>query len=416
MEKGTKTLQDCIFLFNRAADLLKLDKSWRDFLCKCNRALEVSIPTRMDDGSIQTFTGFRVQHNNSRGPFKGGIRYHPEVSLDEIKAFAMLMTWKCAVVGIPYGGAKGGIICNPKEMSPHEIESMTRRYTTEITPIIGPNFDIPAPDVNTNEQVMAWIMDTYSMNIGHRVLSVVTGKPIELGGSHGRNEATSRGCVICIKEAAKKLNMPLDGARVVVQGYGNVGYNLATIMYDMGARIVAASDSRGAVYSKNGLNPHLLKEHKDKTKSVIDFPDADTISEDDFLSVKSDVFVPSALSDYVTAEIAERLDTRIIAEGANAPLTPDADEVFSRRNIVVIPDILANAGGVTVSYFEWVQGLQSFFWSEEEVNKNLERVMTKAFENVYSKTKEIWCDMRTAAYVIAVEKVANATQTLGIYP
>lgn len=419
-EQNTKvpegSLEHVTRYFNRAADLLNMDKSWREMLTKCKRSLEVSIPVRMDDGTIRTFTGYRVQHDNTCGPFKGGIRYHPDVTLDEVKALAMLMTWKCAVVNIPFGGAKGGVVCNPKTMSIGEIERLTRRYTTEIMPIIGPEYDIPAPDVNTNEQIMAWIMDTYSMNIGHRVLSVVTGKPVGLGGSLGRREATSRGCVFAIMKAAEKLSMSLDDAKIVVQGFGNVGFHLADIMHRAGARIIAVSDSGGAIYNKNGLQPRAVLLHKQETGSVVGFGGADGITNEELLTLECDVLVPAALGGAITKEIAENVQAKIVAEGANAPITPDADEILYRRGILVIPDILANAGGVTVSYFEWVQGLQSFFWSEEEVNRNLEKVITSAFESVYKTAKEKNIDMRTAAYLIAVEKVAEGTRILGIYP
>ncbi|MCD6385389.1 Glu/Leu/Phe/Val dehydrogenase [Candidatus Sumerlaeota bacterium] len=385
-------------------------------LTQCKRSLEVSIPTRMDDGTIRTFIGYRVQHDNTCGPFKGGIRYHPDVNLDEIKALAMLMTWKCAVVNIPFGGAKGGVVCDPKTMSPGEVERLTRRFTTEIMPIIGPEYDIPAPDVNTNEQVMAWIMDTYSMNVGYRVWSVVTGKPVGLGGSLGRREATSRGCAFAIIKAAEKLSINLKDAKIVVQGYGNVGYHLADIMHRAGARIIAVSDSRGAIYNKNGLQPRAVLLHKQETGSVVGFSQADVITNEELLTLKCDVLVPSALGGAITREIAENVQAKIVAEGANAPTTPDADEVLFRRGVLVIPDILANAGGVTVSYFEWVQGLQSFFWSEEEVNRNLENIIKSAFESVFNKAQEMNVDMRTAAYLIAVEKVTEGTHTLGIYP
>ncbi len=415
-QKGEKLLKDTIKTFNRAAELLGLDEGWRNLLTTCNRSLEVSIPVKMDDGSIHTFVGYRVQHNNARGPFKGGIRYHPHVSLEEIKALAMLMTWKCAVVNIPFGGAKGGVICEPKKMSAGEIERLTRRFTTEMMPVIGPDYDIPAPDINTNEQIMSWIMDTYSVNVGRRVLGVVTGKPVSLGGSLGRREATARGCVYVMQKAAEKLHMTLDDARIVVQGFGNVGFHLADIMHRFGARIIGVSEVDAALINKNGLAPRAILEHKRQTGSIAGFPQADTITNEELLTLQCDVLVPAAIEGTVTKEIAENIKTKILVEAANAPTTPEADELLNEKRVFIIPDILANAGGVTVSYFEWVQGLQSFFWTEEQVNENLENVMKAAFESVYFTAQEKNIDMRTAAYLIAVEKVYDATRKLGLYP
>jgi glutamate dehydrogenase (NAD(P)+) len=370
----------------------------------------------MDDGSVKTFTGVRVQHNNARGPFKGGLRYHPTVTADYIKTMAMLMTWKCAVVNIPFGGAKGGIICDPKTMSLTEIERLTRRFTIQIMPIIGPEYDIPAPDVNTNEQIMAWIMDTYSVNMGHRVLGVVTGKPVELGGSLGRREATATGCFFTIVKACEKLKLSLKDLRVAIQGYGNVGFNLANILHKHGARIIAVSDSGGAIYNKKGLDPIKVRDFKFETRSVAGYKDADTITNKELLALECDVLAPSALGGVITGAVAENLNAKILAEAANAPVTPEGDEVLKKRSIFVIPDILANAGGVTVSYFEWVQGLQSFFWTEEHVVETLEQIMNNAFDNVYNTAQQRKIDMRTASYLIAVEKVSVATRKLGFYP
>jgi glutamate dehydrogenase (NAD(P)+) len=402
--------------FTRAADLLKLDQGLRGMLVHCDRSLEVFIPVRMDDGSISTFTGYRVQHNNARGPFKGGVRYHADVTLDEVKALAMWMTWKCAVVNIPFGGAKGGVIADVKNMSRGEIERLTRRYTTQIMPIIGPEIDIPAPDVNTNEQVMGWILDTYSMNIGHRALGIVTGKPISLGGSLGRREATARGCVYTIRRAAEKLRFNLNDARIVVQGFGNVGFNAADILHREGARVIGVSDVRGGIYNKNGLHPRAVLEHSRGTGSVVGFSQADTITNEELLALRCDVLIPAALGNALRADNADNVKAKIVAEAANGPTTPEADQILFKRGIFVIPDILANAGGVTVSYFEWVQGLQSFFWSEDQVNEKLEGVMSCAFEEVNTIRSDKDCDMRTAAYLAAVKRVADAIETLGLYP
>ncbi len=415
-DEPCERLCDALDLVNRAADMLDLDQSCRNLMVRFKRILEVGVDIKADDGIIKSFTGFRVQHNNARGPFKGGLRFHPNVTLEHVKTMAMLMTWKCALVNIPFGGAKGGIICNPKEMSDREIESITRRFTMQIMPLIGPEYDIPAPDVNTNEQIMAWILDTYSVNIGYRVLGVVTGKPVELGGSLGRREATSRGCVFAIENAAEKLDLNLQSARVVVQGYGNVGYNLADILYNYGVTIIGVSDSKGGIYDKNGLDPRAVMEHKQKTGSVVDYPGSDTITNEELLTLDCDILVPAALGGAVKSAIAENIKAKIVAEAANAPVTPKADAVLNERGIFVIPDILANAGGVTVSYFEWVQGLQSFFWSEEQVNKNLRHIIKTAFDSIYTTAQEQNVDMRTASYLIAVDKVARATTKLGLYP
>jgi glutamate dehydrogenase (NAD(P)+) len=403
--------------FHTAAHYLKLKPWLREILMKPKRQLIVSVPTRMDDGTYRVFEGYRVQHNVARGPAKGGIRYHPNVTLDEVKALASWMTWKCATVNIPYGGAKGGIVCNPKEMSASELEGMTRRYTAEISMIIGPEQDIPAPDVYTNAQTMAWIMDTYSMTVGRTALGVVTGKPLAVGGSLGRNEATARGCSYIIREACKERKISLKGAKVAVQGYGNAGSIAARLLHQMGARIIALSDSRGGIMnSDGGIDPARAEERKGRKGTVVGLPDTQKISNEDLLRLPCDILVPAALENQITLANAHAIQAKIVAEAANGPTTPGADKVLHRNGIMVLPDILANAGGVTVSYFEWVQGLQSFFWTEEEVNKKLETIMVKAFGEVLRRSREFKVDMRTAAYILAVGRVAESTMIRGIYP
>jgi glutamate dehydrogenase (NAD(P)+) len=402
--------------FDIAADKIGLEEGMREILKTPKRQLLVSVPTLMDDGSIKVFPGFRVQHNIARGPAKGGIRYHPKVTLDEVKALASWMTWKCATVNIPYGGAKGGVACDPKKMSRGELERMTRRYASEISIIIGPDRDIPAPDVYTDSQTMAWIMDTYSMTIGHSALGVVTGKPVELGGSVGRHEATARGAVFCIREACQVLKRPLKGASVAVQGFGNAGAIAARLLHDDGAKVIAVSDSRGGVLSTRGLDPLRLNEHKRETGSLVGFKGAERITNEELLETKCDVLVPAALENQITLKNANRVRARIVAEAANGPTTPGADRILHDRGVFVIPDILCNAGGVTVSYFEWTQDLQGFFWEEQEVNKQLERFMVKAFREVHELAKHHRVDLRTAAYMLAIGRVAQATRVRGLFP
>lgn len=402
--------------FDNAAKYLDLKEGIKAKLRVPKRELTVYFPVKMDDGSIQIFTGHRVQHNLARGPAKGGIRYHPDVTLDEVRALAMWMTWKCAVVNIPYGGAKGGVVCNPKEMSERELERLTRRFTSEIIMLIGPDSDIPAPDVNTNAQIMAWIMDTYSMTKGYSVPAVVTGKPIEIGGSLGRREATGRGVMFTTREALKHLNMPIEGTRVVVQGFGNVGAIGAQLLEELGCTVIAVSDSRGGIYNPKGLNVKDVIRHKAETGTVVGYPGTDTVTNKELLELDCEVLVPAALENAITEENADRIKARIIAEGANGPTTPEADEILFDKGAFVIPDILANAGGVTVSYFEWVQGLQNFFWSEDEVNKNLEKIMVKAFQDVLAISQQREVNMRIAAYILAIDRVATATLLRGIYP
>jgi glutamate dehydrogenase (NAD(P)+) len=402
--------------FDIAAEYLKLDPGMRQILRTPKRVLEVSIPTKMDNGQIKVFTGFRVQHNVARGPAKGGIRYHPAVTLDEVKALAMWMTWKTATVNIPFGGAKGGVICDPKRMSKSELERMTRRFAAEILPIIGPEQDIPAPDVYTDSQTMAWIMDTYSMTKGHSTLGVVTGKPISIGGSEGRNEATARGCVIAVEEACKVKKISLRGASVAIQGFGNAGSIAAKLFAEKKARVIAISDSRGGVFNSRGIDPLKAMRYKERSGTVVGMPGTSRISNDDLLTMKCDILVPAALENSITLNNADQIKAKIVAEAANGPTTPHADEVLARKGTLVIPDVLANAGGVTVSYFEWVQDLQSFFWSEAEVNAKLDLVMRRAFHEVYEMARKHRAHLRTGAYVLAVGRVADATLVRGLFP
>ena len=402
--------------FDMAAEFLKLDPGLRQVLRTPKRVLEVSVPVKMDNGQVKVFTGFRVQHNVARGPAKGGIRYHPGVTLDEVKALAAWMTWKTATVNIPYGGGKGGVICDPKRMSKPELERMTRRYTSEILPVIGPERDIPAPDVYTDSQTMAWIMDTYSMTVGYSALGVVTGKPISLGGSAGRNEATARGCVFVIEEACKIKKMSLRGASVAVQGYGNAGSIAARLLAERKAKIVAISDSRGAVHNPRGIDPVKALRYKERSGTVVGMPGASRLAADDLLTMKCDILVPAALENSITLHNADQIKAKIVAEAANGPTTPHADEVLARKGIVVIPDILANAGGVTVSYFEWAQDLQGFFWQEDEVNQRLEQVMRRSFADVHETSRKYHTHMRNAAYILAVGRVAEATAVRGLFP
>jgi glutamate dehydrogenase (NAD(P)+) len=402
--------------FEIAAEKLNLSEDMREILRQPKRELTVNFPVRLDNGRIKTFTGYRVQHNVNRGPAKGGIRYGPEVTLDEVKALAMWMTWKCAVVGIPYGGAKGGVVCDPKQMSPAELERMTRRYATEISIIIGPHSDIPAPDVNTNPQVMAWIMDTYSMHEGFSIPAVVTGKPLSIGGSEGRNDATATGVLFVTRRAARRLSMPLKGARVSIQGFGNAGAIAARLFHNEGCKVVAVSDTRGGIYNEAGLDPSSVLRHKQENGSVAGFPYAQRVSVQDVLEVPCDILIPAATEGVITRENAERVQARIITEAANGPTTPEADRILFRKGALVIPDILANAGGVTVSYFEWVQDLQSFFWGVEEITRKLEMIMDRAFDAVAEKADQYHCDMRLAANMLAISRVAEATQIRGIYP
>ena len=402
--------------FDTAAEKYGLEPGLREILRRPRRALSLSLPVKMDDGTIRVFDGFRVQHSNARGPCKGGIRYHPDVTIDEVKALASWMTWKCATVNIPFGGAKGGIACDPKQLSKNELERLTRRYAYEISPIIGPDRDIPAPDVYTDSQVMAWIMDTYSMTHGHSAPGVVTGKPTFLGGSFGRNEATARGCVFVIRAACNVLGVKIKGATAAIQGFGNAGSIAAELLAQDGVRIIAVSDSKSGILNQSGFDLAALAEHKAKTGSVANFPDATPISSEQLLELECDILIPAALENQITLVNADNVRARIVAEAANGPTTPDADTVLHQKGIMVIPDILANAGGVTVSYFEWVQDLQELFWDEDDVNRRLEKIMVKAFDDVHWMAKKYNTDMRTGAYILAIERVATATRSRGIWP
>lgn len=402
--------------FHRAAEVMHLDDSMREVLGECKRELTVNFPVKVRDGKIRVFTGFRVHHNVTRGPAKGGIRYHPGVTLDEIKALAMWMTWKCAVVNIPFGGAMGGIACDPKAMTPRELENMTRRYTTEIELLIGPDRDIQAPDVNTTPQVMAWIMDTYSMHVGHTVTGVVTGKPVSIGGSLVRNEGTALGIKMVIEEAARYLGLSLQGARVVIQGFGNTGSFAAMMMHDLGARVIAVSDSQGGVCSGKGLDPYALSRHKLDAGTVAGFPEGDRVTNAELLEIPCDILIPAALEYQITPENAPRVQAKIIAEAANGPLAPETDQIFHDRGVFVIPDIVANAASVSVSYFEWVQDLQSFFWDEEDIKHKLQTIVSRTFESMNYMAAKYGVDNRTAALILAIDRAAEATTIRGIYP
>jgi glutamate dehydrogenase (NAD(P)+) len=401
--------------FDIAAEVLGLDPNMARVLRECKRELTVTFPVLMDDRSIQVFTGYRVHHNVDRGPAKGGIRYHPGVNVDEVKALAMWMTWKCAVVGIPYGGAKGGVTVDPKKLSRNELENLTRRFTSEISILIGPDRDIPAPDVNTNAQIMAWMMDTISMHAGHSVPAVVTGKPLGIGGSEGRPEATGRGCQITTLATLKHLGIRPEDATVAVQGVGNVGYTTAKLLQQSGCKVIAVSDTNGACYNRDGIDLDEVVREKELNgrlrQKVCEF-----ISNQELLELPVTVLVPAALENQITARNANRIKAKVICEGANGPTTPEADEILTDKGVFIIPDILANAGGVTVSYFEWVQDLQEFFWDETDINDRLERIMLRAFDNVLRVSLDKKVNMRTAAYVLAVDKVAQATTIRGIYP
>jgi glutamate dehydrogenase (NAD(P)+) len=398
------------------AELIDVGENMLNVLLECKKSVAVSIPTRMDDGSVQVFEGFRVTHNVARGPSKGGIRYHPGVTLEETKALAMWMTWKCALVSLPFGGAKGGVVVDPKRLSEDELQRMTRRYTTEIINLIGPEVDIPAPDVGTGPREMAWIFDTYSMNKGYSVLGVVTGKPLEIGGSLGRTEATARGAAYCVREALRKRNESIQGRRVVIQGFGNVGRNLAVILTNEGATVVAVSDSAGGVHNPAGIDVQAAAAHKRETGTLGGLRGADAVTNDELLLLDCDVLAPCALEQVITDENADQVKARVVCEGANGPVTPEADQILEDRGVLVLPDVLANAGGVVVSYFEWVQGLQEYFWKESEVNAKLNDIVTRAFQETWRMHEDREISMRQAAYALAVGRVAEATTTRGLYP
>lgn len=402
--------------FDLAAERLRLDPGLRAVLREPRRELTVHFPVKMDDGSVQVFTGYRVQHNLGRGPAKGGIRYHQDVTLDEVKALAMWMTWKCAVVGIPYGGGKGGVVVDPKRLSKRELEGLTRRFTTEISVLIGPEKDIPAPDVNTNAQTMAWIMDTFSMHVGYTVPGVVTGKPVSLGGSEGRAEATGRGAVVCIEEALRHLGMSVAGARVAVQGFGNAGGTAAHLISQQGARVVAVSDSVGGIHRPDGLDVRAVQSWKAEHGTVRGFPGARDISNAELLTIDCDILIPAALENQITSANAGAVRAAIVAEAANGPTTPEADEILRQRGVFMVPDVLCNAGGVTVSYFEWVQDLNRDHWTESVVNAKLSEIMVRSFGEVLEMAMREDVHMRLAAYLLAVDRVASATALRGLYP
>jgi glutamate dehydrogenase (NAD(P)+) len=402
--------------FDLAAERLRLDPGLRRILREPRRELTVHFPVHMDDGSIQVFTGFRVQHNLGRGPAKGGIRYHQDVSIDEVKALAMWMTWKCAVVGIPYGGGKGGVVVDPKKLSMKELEALSRRFFTEISVLVGPERDIPAPDVNTTPQIMAWFMDTYSMHAGYTVPGVVTGKPISLGGSEGRNEATARGCVFTVVDAAAHLGMDLTRSTVAVQGFGNAGSIAAQLMSDEGSTVIAVSDTGGAIWKQDGLDVPKVLAWKKEHGTVVGFPGSMTITNGDLLELECDVLIPAAYENQITASNAANVKAKVVAEAANGPTTPEADLILAEKGVFMIPDILANAGGVTVSYFEWVQDLNRDHWSEAAVNAKLKEIMDRSFGEVLAMALREDCDMRTAAYLVAVKRVADTTALRGLYP
>ncbi|VUZ85216.1 glutamate dehydrogenase [Candidatus Methylomirabilis lanthanidiphila] len=409
-------LEVALAQLDSVAGRLALDPGIHKRLRKPQRSLVVSVPTLMDDGRLEVFTGFRVQHDLTLGPTKGGIRYHPGVDLDEVTALAMLMTWKCALIGLPYGGAKGGICCDATRMSQGELERMTRRYTSEIILVIGPDQDIPAPDLYTNEQIMAWMMDTYSMHRGITMPGVVTGKPLLLGGSLGRAEATGRGVYYTVKAAAREYDMPLKGARVAVQGFGNVGAIAAKLLYEEDCQVIAVSDSKGGIYNAKGLNITTVLAEDAEGGSVTQHRNGDRISNEELLELNCDILVPAATEGQITQKNADRIRARIIAEGANGPTTPEADQILATKGIAVIPDVLANAGGVAVSYFEWVQDLQQYFWHEHQINERLAEVMISAFQRVMAMSRKEQVNLRTAALMLAVKRVADGKRLRGLYP
>jgi len=401
--------------FDHAAELLDLDRGLYAILRKPEKQLIVSIPVRMDDGEIEVFTGYRVHYNTARGPAKGGIRFSPDVTLEEVKALAAWMTWKCAVVNIPFGGAKGGVVCDPRGMSMRELEHLTRRYTAEIMALLGPDTDVPAPDVNTNEQVMAWIMDTYSQHAGHTVTSIVTGKPIEMGGSLGRRDATGRGCMLVTLEAMRHLGIPVEGARVVVQGFGNVGSTAARLCAQKGMKVIGISDHTTGIYNKNGIDLEGAEEHVGGHAFLEDFEGGDHIANAELLELDCEVLIPAALENQITRANAPRIRARIICEGANGPTTANADAILEEKGVFVIPDILANAGGVTVSYFEWVQNRDGYYWSLERVEKRLKKIMVNSFKDVMRYTETHGVSPRTACYMLAIDRVASVHRLRGIY-
>jgi glutamate dehydrogenase (NAD(P)+) len=415
IQRELDPLENAHIQFEEAAARLKLDPAFLQIIKEPRRATIVKLPVQMDDGTVRIFTGYRVQHSIIRGPAKGGIRYHPDVTLQEVTALAAWMTWKCAVVGIPFGGGKGGIVCDPTTMSKSELERLTRRYVADLIDVLGPESDVPAPDVNTNEQTMAWIMDTYSMHARHTVTSVVTGKPLALGGSAGRREATGRGVLFCVREAAKRIGLDLKKATVVVQGFGNVGSVAADLLSKDGAKIVAVSDVGGGIQNPEGLDVPALIAHVAKNRTVAGFPGSTPLDGKKLLEIPCDVLIPAALENQITNANAGRVSARIVAEGANGPTTPQADKILNKNGVLVVPDILANSGGVTVSYFEWVQDRQGLFWREEEVNSRLEQMMVDAFHDVARVADEHKVSFRIAAFMLAIKRVVDAIQLRGVY-
>jgi glutamate dehydrogenase (NAD(P)+) len=411
----TNPFEAMVSRFNIAADKLKLDQGLYEILITPDREITVSLPVHMDDGRLKVFKGYRVQHNMARGPAKGGIRYAPDVNLDEVRALAAWMTWKCAVVNIPFGGAKGGIVCDPKKLSLSELERVTRRYTASLIDIIGPERDVPAPDINTDERVMAWIMDTYSMHVRHTVTAVVTGKPLDLGGSLGRREATGRGCKIVCDRATSRFGMKRENTRVIIQGFGNVGSMAARILYESGYRIIGISDIGGGICNPLGINITRLMNHFQEAKTVVGFPDSDSITGQEILEQPCDILLPAATESQITSQNADRIKAKIICEGANGPTTAQADDILYDKKVFIIPDILANAGGVTVSYFEWVQDRQGYFWNLRTVNERLEEIMVNSFDTVVSYADRHNVNMRIAAYMLAIDRVAFTTRERGIY-
>ncbi len=412
----TNPYQNALRQLENVARVLNLDDDIHAVLQKPKRELTVHFPVSLDGGGTRMFTGYRVQHNTSRGPAKGGLRFHPDTDIDEVRALAMWMTWKCALVNIPFGGAKGGVVCDPKALSRRELEDLTRRYATEISLLIGPDSDIPAPDVGTDGQIMAWIMDTYAMHIGHTVPAVVTGKPVAIGGSEGRVDATGLGVVLVTEEALKRQGQSLDGKQVAVQGFGNVGGSAVRNFHARGAHVVAVSDVQGGITNPHGLDVPALFAHAARTGGVVGFPDADPVDNAALLELPCDILVPAALQGQITRANADRVRAQMVVEGANGPTTPDADLILQGRGIALVPDVLANAGGVTVSYFEWVQDLQSFFWTEEEVNQRLARILARAASETWDAAERLKTDLRTAAYAVGVRRVADAIHLRGIYP
>jgi glutamate dehydrogenase (NAD(P)+) len=408
--------QNALAQFDKAAAHLHLEPGIVELLRHPKRELTVNFPVKMDSGDIRIFTGFRVHHSTVLGATKGGIRFHQDVTLDEVRALAMWMTWKCSLMGLPYGGAKGGVIVDPRTLSMRELEALTRRYATEISLLMNPQGDVPAPDVGTTGQIMAWIMDTYSMHLGYSMPAVVTGKPVEIGGSLGRNEATGRGVIYAVREAMQHLNLPFEGATVAVQGFGNVGSISARTAHEMGMKVVAVTDVTGGVYNSKGLDLPALIAHSHATRSVAGFPGAEPITNEELLALRVDVLIPAALENQITSGNADRVQCKVLAEGANGPTTPEADDRLNAKGVFIIPDILCNGGGVVVSYLEWVQDLQAFFWEEEEINRHLERHVTKAFRRVVAEAEKRRIDNRTAAQVLAIQRVAEVTAIRGIYP